>query len=331
MRNAVLHALCFLAVFALVMGGLGSSFADFTGQTDNPGNAITAASDFRAPTVERSVIARSASAPPGYVRQAGTYFVYANVTDDGNPASGVATVTADLSNVSTGITAATLSPGSYTVDGVSYNYRSAAQVVTAVLSEGSKSYSVTATDADSNAGTRSDLNVTIDNTAPAGADVQTANGGATVGRPQTGDSITFTYSEPIDPDSVLAGWAGGSTDVVVRMTNGGLGPDELEVFNAADSAVLPLGTTDLGRGDYVTGLLGGETLRFGATGTASTMVMSGQTITVTLGTASGVGSANTAGDNGTMSWSPSIAATDRAGNDASGADASESGAADREF
>ena len=335
MRSAALHTLCFLGVFALVLGGLQGSFAGFSGQTENPGNSVTAANDFRAPTVERSVIARSASAPPGYVKQLGTYFVYANVTDTGNPASGVASVTADLSNVSTGITAATLTAGSYTVDGVSYNYRSASQVVTSLLSEGSKSYSVTATDADANAATRSDLSVTVDNTAPTGADVQTANGGATVGRPQTGDTITFTFSEPIDPQSVLSGWTGGSTSVVVRMTNVilGLANDTLQVYNAADSAALPLGTTDLGRGDYVTTFLnlGGEILKFGDTGTASTMVMSGNTITVTLGTAGGNANANTAANNGTMSWTPSLGATDRAGNAASTAAASESGGADKEF
>lgn len=334
MRRAGLHALCALGVLALALGALQGSFAAFTGETDSPGNSVTAASDFRAPTVERSVIARSATAPPGYVKQGGTYFVYANVTDAGNPASGVATVTADVSNVSTGITAATLSAGSHTVDGVSYNYRSEAQVASAILSEGTKAYSVSATDADSNAGTRPDLSVTVDNTAPVGADVQSANGGATVGRPQTADTISFTYSEPIDPGSVLSGWSGGSTSVVVRMVNVGLldlANDTLEVFDPADSAALPLGTTDLGRGDYVTGVLGGEILRFGATGTASTMAMSGNTITVTLGTSSGSGNASTAADNGTMGWTPSASATDRAGNAASIAATAESGATDKEF
>ena len=83
----------------------------------------------------------------------------------------------------------------------------------------------------------------------------------------------------------------------------------------------------------MTGLLGGH-LKFGATGTPSTMTMSGNSITITLGKQSAVGlgvDATTAGANGTMSWGPSATATDRAGNAASTAAATESGAADKEF
>jgi hypothetical protein len=61
------------------------------------------------------------------------------------------------------------------------------------------------------------------------------------------------------------------------------------------------------------------------------MTRSGNSITIVLGTASGSGTALTAGGDGTMSWPPSALATDRAGNVASIAVASESGGADREF
>ena len=63
----------------------------------------------------------------GFVKQGQSYFVYANVSDTGNPASGVSTVTANVCNVtSTSCSAVALASGSFTVNSVSYNYRSAA-------------------------------------------------------------------------------------------------------------------------------------------------------------------------------------------------------------
>ena len=321
-----------LALASIGLGALGGTFAAFTAETSNPGNVVSAASDFVAPSVDRSVIARSATAAPGYVKQGGTYYVYAQVIDTGNPASGVATVTANLSNLTAGVTAASLTAGSYSVGGTTYNYRSALQTAGAIVLEGTQTYSVSATDSDSNTATRSDLSVQVDNTSPSGSDVQTADGGGTAGRPQAGDSITFTFSEPIEPDSVLSGWDGGSTSVVARLTNGLLGSaDTLRIYDSPDNDALALGTTDLGRNDYVSGLAGGEILRFGATGTASTMTMTGNAITVTFGTASGTGSASTAGGNGSMIWTPSSAAKDRAGNAALVTPRTETGAADAEF
>ena len=61
-----------------------------------------------------------------------------------------------------------------------------------------------AADNAANTGTQSGFPVTVDNTAPAGSDVQTANGGSTPGRPEQGDIVTFTFTEQIDPASVHA-------------------------------------------------------------------------------------------------------------------------------
>ena len=321
-----------MAACSLLAGLVGGTFAAFTAETASPSNNVTAASDFRAPTIGAAAISRSPTATPGHIHQAGTYSVYADVTDTGNPASGVAVVTADVSNVTTALTTVPMVAGSYTAGGVSYNYRSPPLVADAILSEGAKPFSITAVDSDTNSGTRSDLSVDVDNTAPTGSDVQSANAGATAGRPEATDTITLTYSEPIDPDSVLSGWDGSATSVAVRLTNGLLTvSDTLQVYEPSDTTPLPLGVTDLGRNDYVNGVLGGEILRFGATGTPSTMTRSGNSITLALGTASGSGTALTAVGNGTMSWPPSALATDRAGNVASIAAASESGGADKEF
>jgi predicted ribosomally synthesized peptide with SipW-like signal peptide len=325
-----------IAAAALGMAGIGGTFAAFTSTAQNPGNEVAAADDFRAPVVEAGVIARSGGSVPGFVRQAGTYHVYAKVAaDTGDPATGIGMVTADVSAITAAGTTVPLVAGSYSVGGTTYNYRSAPLLANALLAEGDRSYSVTASDNASNAETLSGLSVTVDNSVPAAANVQTANaGGGTVGRAQPGDTLTLSFSEPMDPAAILSGWSGGSTNVVVRMTNGGLlglGTDDVQIRNAANTAALPLGRVDLNRSDYIGGLLGGETVNFGASGTSSTMVMSGNDLTITLGSSSGSGSVGTAGGNSTMEWAPSATPTDRAGNLTSLATASESGAADKEF
>ena len=192
--------------------------------------------------------------------------------------------------------------------------------------DGTYTLRVVATDAAGNSGSAT-TTFTMDNTPPAGADVQTSNvGGGTSGRPELGDRVTFTFTEAIDPASVLPGWTGSASNVVVRINDGGLfGNDTLTVWNTANSAQLPLGSVDLGGSGYVL-----ANVTFGATGTASTMLRTGSTITINLGTPSNSLLTGTAG-NGTMQWTPAAGATDMAGNASSTAPVTESGAADREF
>ena len=92
------------------------------------------------------------------------------MTDTGNPASGVSTVTANESTVTTGQTAVALAAGSFSVGGTSYTHRTAAQTANAVLAAGSKTYSLTMADAAGNSGTQSGYSVTVDNTAPTASD-----------------------------------------------------------------------------------------------------------------------------------------------------------------
>lgn len=68
---------------------------------------------------------------------------------------------------------------------------------------------------------------------------------------------------------------------------------------------------------------------FGASGTRASMVRSGNTITVTLGTQSGAGTTVTA--NTTMTWRPPTNNDDRAGNALPTTARTETGTADREF
>lgn len=327
-----------LATAALVLGTVSPTLAAFTAGAESAGNSVTAAADFRAPQVTALAIGKAAGGATGFVKQGGGYFVYANVAaDTGKPASGIASVTADVSGVTTGATAIPLTAGSFSAGGVTYGYRSAALTANAVLAAGAKAFSVTATDNASNANSANG-SVTVDNTAPAAADVQTANAGSN-GLAEQGDSLLLTFSEPVEPESILAGWSGTATPVVVRLVDNGLfglplGNDAVQVFNAANSAALPLGAVDLGRSDYVAGLLGGN-IRFGGSGTASTMTMSGNTVTVVLGTYNATVIVDpmrtTAAGNGTATWTPTATPYDRASNAMSTASASESGGADREF
>ena len=286
-------------------------------------NTIATAADWVAPSVSSTVIAKQTGYLAGSIKQGGTYYVYANVADAGCAPSGIATVRANVSTITTGSTAVALTAGSYTVGGVTYNYRSASLTANAALAAGAKAYSITSTDVATNSQTQSGYSVTVDNTRPTGSTIQTANGSTTAGKPEAGDSVTYTFSEAIDPETVLAGWTGASTNVVVRIANNG-GGDLLTIRNAANAAQLPLGSVNLGGTAYVT-----ATRDFGATGTASTMVLSGATITITLGTPSGA--TGTEAVTGTMAWTPTTTVTDRAGNTCMTTVTNETGAADVEF
>jgi hypothetical protein len=331
------------AALAIVLGvgaagtAVGLTAAAFSGTTSEQVD-VTAASDWTAPAVSSTVIGRAAGYDTGFIRQGAgfTYHVYANVTDSGNPAAGVGTVTTNVSSISTGSTSVALTAGSYTAAGVSYNYRTASPIApNATVTAGSPAYTVGAVDLASPANTLSPSasgSVTVDNTAPAPSAIATANGGAILRRPDAGDTITFTYNETMDPFSILANWTGASTSVVVRINNdvaATANNDQLLIANAANTAVLPItgaNGVNLGRADYV-----GVSRTFGATGTASTMTRSAGAITIVLGTQSGAGTTPAAGSTGTMIWNPSATATDRAGNGSSATAFNETGTADAEF
>lgn len=332
-RSRASIALLALAALAVLGASIGGVYAAFTGLAANSGNVIEAASDFRAPEVTAVAVAKSEGGAGGHVRQGGGYHVYANVAaDTGNPASGIGSVAADASALTAGSSAVALSAGSHTVDGVSYNYRSALLTADDPLAEGPVGFSVTATDSASNSDTANGT-ATVDNSSPEAEDVQTANAsGGTAGLAEEGDTIALTFSDTLDATTILSGWAGSSTSVVVRIHDGGVSADYVEVRDAADAGTLPLGTISLGRTDYVTGGAG-DHVDFGATGTQSSMTQSGANLSIVLGAyrAPGAATAATAADTGTAEWAPSTTPTDRAGNAMLATAASESGTADTEF
>lgn len=310
--------------------GLAAGSVSYTvGATDSAGNASSPASfpvsvDNTAPGVTAAALAHS-TAGTG-IKASGTYFVYANASDAG---SGVSSVTADVSSITTGQTAVSLSPcsSSCTVGPTTYGYKSAQLTADAALVAGGKSYTVSAADAAGNTSSPATFSVTVDNLPPSATDVQTANGTGQTGRPEAGDTLTLTFSEQVDPSSILSGWSGSSANVVVRISSsGGAGGDVVTFWNSTNTTQLPLGSIDLGKPGYVGT---GSTIAFGASGTPSTMLQSGATLTFTLGTPAST--ANRVAASTTMTWTSSTAPTDLAGNAATGNPVIEGGGNDREF
>jgi hypothetical protein len=272
--------------------------------------------DFRGPTVTQVTIGKSAGFATGYIRTGATYRVYANVTDVGTPPSGTSTVTANVANVTAGQTAVPLAAGSYPVGGVTYNRRSA-QLTAGALPNGSQPFSVTATDVASNA-TTAPGSVVIDSTAPAATGISASGGIA--GRPEVGDVLTLTTNDTLDTFRLLANWDGTATTVQVRIVNN-TGADRVQIWNSAGTAQLPFGTIGLGRTDFTTGTI---------TFSAATMTQTNGVITVVLG-GTVTGAVTTVAGTGTMVWTPSATATDRAGNAMATAAFNEPAPVDRDF
>jgi hypothetical protein len=286
-------ALAALAASALVAG---FSTASFTDTSQNP-QTVSAVADFLAPTAGASAIAKSQGGVAGYVRKGGTYYVYADVAESGSPASGVASVRANVSAITSGQTAVSLAAGSYAVGGESYDYRSAQLTASGSLSAGSKPYALTLADSAGNSQAQS-FSATVDNGPFAGSDFETANAsGDTSGRAEQGDTVSFVFSDAPDPNSIVSGWDGGGTRSVSVSIADKSSNDTLSVSGAT------IGTVAL-QGNYTT-----STTTF----TGSSMSLSGTTVTIVLGTDSG-GNAKTETDKNKPAWTPSASNYDAAGN-----------------
>ncbi len=296
-----------------------STWSAWTGSTGAPAGTIGAAPDWQAPVVGAAAVGKSAGGSSGFIRQGGGYYIYAAVTDGGNPASGTSTVIAGAATISIGATAVALVAGSFSADGVAYNRRSALLTANAVLPAGAYATTIATSDVAANSAVVNGPPVTVDNTAPAGVSINTANGGAIAGRPEAGDTVTFTWSKTLDPFSVLAGWSGGATAVRVIITD--VGSKDTLTIGSTGGVLLPLGSTLLDN-DYAT-----STATFDAT-----MTQSGSSIVVTLG-ALVSGSPRTDTHNASMSWITAAVpgATDRAGNALLGSTVAEAGTSDSDF
>jgi chitinase len=312
-----------LTFAALALAGLmtTSTWSAWVATTSTAASTFTAKADWQAPALGTSVVAKSTGGTGGYIHQGGSYYLYANVADGGNPASGTTSVQANAGTLSTGQTASPLTAGSFSVEGLTYGYRSALLTANAALAE--NGYATTVSTADQAGNTAAALTgpaVTVDNTQPAGSNVRTANGGAVALRPDAGDTVTYTFTEAPDSYSILPGWTGAATTVAVAIVDSAA-KDAIQIWNSAGTTQLPLGSVNT-NGDYVTA----------TAGFLATMVQSGTTVVFTLNSLQ-QGTVRTATGNGTMTWSPATVAgaTDRAGNALLGTTVNESGTANGEF
>ena len=147
--------------------------------------------------------------------------------------------------------------------------------------------------------------------------VSTANKtGGTVGRVQTGDSLTVVWSQPIDETTLCSGWSNSSSSQSVTLQwsviNGTAGADDtLQVTGTSSTCTggFHVGTIDLGSTGYDTST---TAIDFPTTTNALTVNATNTILTVTLngqihGTAGTVASGNPA------LWTPDAALKDRSG------------------
>ena len=137
--------------------------------------------------------------------------------------------------------------------------------------------------------------ILVDTVPPRPTALVTANGGATAGAVEAGDSLSVTYSEKLRAGSLCAAWADDdatktlSAGVVVTVANDGT-PSSVDVLTVAVPACGPtrfhFGTVNLGDKGFVKG---GSTATFGASGIPSAITWNPTTwtLTIVLGTASG--------------------------------------------
>jgi peptidoglycan/xylan/chitin deacetylase (PgdA/CDA1 family) len=244
------------------------AYADKGGDTLSGAVSVTTKNTWAAPTV-------SFTSPQDGSYQSGSVSLAANAAAD----SGASITKVEFLVDGTVIAADTGSP--YT-----------ASLNTTGLSDGQHSLTARATDDKGRSTTSSPLGINVLNTAPKAASIATANGGNAAGKVQTGDSITFNYTQNIDPKSVLSGWSGSSTPVQVQLS-GKKTTTTLSVTSG--TTTLPLGSVDLG----------GVYLNSASVTWNATMVQTGTSIKITLGSiASGTISA-TAVKGGTVVWTPS--------------------------
>jgi hypothetical protein len=312
MRRAV--ALGALAALVVAGHGVRGSAAAFVGSAASGASFATAA-DWVAPAV-------ALTAPAD-----GSYQKTTTVALSGAAGAATGDATTVTLNVYSGA-AATGTP--VLTRGVT---RSGATWSTSVTTLGEGTYTAQATQADAagNTAKTTTRTFTIDTTAPTRVSIAALNGTGTAGHLDAGDTITFTYSEPMLASSILAGWTGASAATVdVRFFSGGSN-DTFTVLDSAGAANVKLdaGTTTSGgvtlaSKGYVTG-----TVNFAATLTQSADKRS---FVVTLGSpdiASRIPSTPVAARN--MVWTPKAGPTDLAGNALASTAAFTESDADRDF
>lgn len=282
--------------------------------TDVAGNATTTATVRNRVVANTTVESVSVNDPGAYLRGAVT------VTANANATVGVASVKIQrsASGTTTWVDLCTDTTSPYSCSWDTTTVADGAYSFRAILTDGLGATTTSATVGPDQ----------VDNSLVRGADVQTTTGG-NPGRLTAGDVITVTYSTTMKPSTILAGWTGTATPIVVRLRDGlqlGLttADDTVDFFTSSTYATpVNLGSVDLGA-NYVKN---NKVVPFNAT-----MVQSGANIVITLGQPTAqVGQLRTVPGAATMVWSPSSAATSLAGGASSTAPVTESGTKDQDF
>jgi Bacterial Ig-like domain len=283
----VKRALVVLAALLVAVASAAGSQAVFTASAQNPGSTFATASDWVGPAV-------TLTAPA-----AGSYTTDTTPTLSGaagNASGDNTTVTVKIYSGST--TAGTLvQTQTPTRSGATWT------TTASTLTAGTYTAQATQTDTAGNTGTSTANTFTVDTTKPTATSVVATNkSGGTAGKIESGDTVTFTYSEAIAPASVLSGWDGTSTTVRMRFTDN-FTTDSFTVLDSSSLANVHLGSVAT-QGNYVS-----ATTTFN-----STMVMSadGKSVIVTLGTPGSVQLTAVTAKN--MVWTVGSGITDLAGN-----------------
>ena len=276
----MIKLLALLAAVLAAAAAVQGTGASFTASATNNGSAFATAAKF-APSV-------AITAP-----------TVGSATNDTTPTiSGTAgNATGDSTTVGVKIYSGTSATGSAAQTRTATRSGTSWSTTATALAAGTYTAQATQTDTSGNTGTSAAVTFTIDTTSPTATKVLAVNkAGGTAGQIENGDTVTFTYSEPITAASVLTGWDGSSRSVQVTFTNS----SNSDTFSVAGTK---LGTVDT-NGNYVSA----------NTTFASTMTRSadGASIVVTLGTPQNVRSTAVSGRN--MSWSVAAGIADLAGN-----------------
>jgi chitinase len=249
----------------------------------------------------------SVATPANNARVSGNVTMTANASDP----AGVASVDFQVFLGGTWFTFCTDNTASYSCTGDSTQ-----------VADGTYQTRVVATDSLGHQTISATITLIIDNTHPTAASVNAANGG-TAGRIDSGDTLTFTWSEPMAPASILTGWSGGAQPIRIRVNDAG-GADTLDLYDAT-------GTTKLN----VTSAA--QALRLNANWVGSTvwldgsMTMAGNGIVVTVGSLVS-GTINTGvTTTANLQWTSTATTTDVAGNSTTVSTVNETGATDRDF
>lgn len=313
----------------LALGAAGApTMAAWVDTAINPAANVVSLPDWVPPVINRVDVRKAEGGATGYVRPGGKYRVCSSVAaDTGNPASTTQSVLANVTNLAGGALnqlLGSLGGSASPCAGPTYTHDSGELTASASLvNAATHSVSVTAKDVAQNTSSAT-ASAIVDSAAPTPTSFTTANKPApsTVGLPEPGDSMTFTFGEPIDAHSVIPGWDGtGQRTMTVTFQNQGPKDDTL-VLTRADGTVLPLVSSVNIRENYVTASA--------ASFTASTITMSGNAFTVVLGGTAPAGLRADAGTSPTA-WTTNTTLYDRAGNRIATATVNETGIGDTEF